>query len=355
MKVIALPASGGALPSQLATLSILPEIPDIVFATSGGNLAAYIAMSCDFNINRMEVVLNSVSTDVFLETWWPSPFKFMPSFVAGYCRGSYYNHGRRYYNMFNDLFVPATIGRREIWTGTTNCKNAKSQIFCNRSQQDCKLKTKYYDPNEYCANTPIYLDYNIDKISKATLASCSIQSIVPPVELDGIMYSDGGATFASPLTPMSSILRKCKKVQITYVNCCDIEAVGSLCLNTMGSYIRDVTSRMVSSMTFSDRGTGIELVRKGNYANFHRIDFGCCSDILGDIENFRKGIDRSMLEIFPCDYLSIDYSNYCPKTAVNILYTDRRKFKCRLWYSGNRSFEEEYPDIRDNCKCTKYG
>lgn len=353
MKVIALPASGGALPSQLAVLSTLPEISDIIFATSGGNLAAYIGMSTDFNIHGMELVLDCVTTDVFLNTWWPSPFEFMPSWVAGYKRGSYYRHGDRFYPTFNHLFVPATVGRKEIWTGTTNCSNAKAQIFCNVSPDKAILKTKYYDPAEYCSTNPIYLNYDINMIAKATLASCSIQSIVPPVNINDVMYSDGGATFASPLTPMSSILRKCKRVHIDYINSCDIEAVGSLCLNTMGSYIRDVTSKMVTSMTLNDRGTGIELVRKGNYSNFHRIDFGCCcSDLLPEIYKFRKSIDRSMLEIFPCKYYSIDYSNYCARTAKEILWKDRSNFKCRLWYSGNRKFEDEYPDFCDKCKCS---
>lgn len=348
MRITVLPVSGGGFCSQLSILSCLPEHPKIMMATSGGNLAAYIGMAADFDEYHICRLLGCIKTEMFLKNWWPTPFKFLPSWIAGYGRGAYYNHGSGVCEIYNKIFNSSTIGRSEIWTGVTDCSLAKAQIFCNRPQESCSVDIKNY-PNEYYTSPLVHLNGCIDDIATVCLASCAIPSIIPPVNFKSHQYSDGGSTFASPLTPMSCLLCNKEKIHIDYINSFDIEAPGTLCLNTIESYIRDATTKMIQSMTLADRANGINLVAGNQKSKLKRVDFGCCQGVLPDIYKFRKHCKRSMVEIFPCTYMAIDYSNYNPEEAKKIFWTDRSKFKCRLWYVGDKDFNEEYPDTVGEC------
>src|SRR5205085_2014709 len=207
MKCTVLPVSGEAFVAQLALLSIVPKVNKVIFASSGGNIASYIGLASDFNVYSMERVLRSIDSSMLLKSWWPSPFSFMPSWLAGYSRGSYYDRGTGFESLFQTLFTPDTIGGREIWSGTTSCNTSKCQLFCNKRESDVTIRTSEFTYDEFNTLPLRYLDNNISDVSGITLASASIPTLVPPVIFNGENYVDGGATYASPLTPMSPVLR----------------------------------------------------------------------------------------------------------------------------------------------------
>lgn len=337
VKICALPCSGQGFVSQLALMSIIPktDIPKIFFSCSGGCISSYIALAADYDICGMERVLRMINSSMFLRSWWPSPMSFLPSYLAGYSRGSWYDRGSGFEPMFQTLFTPDLIGRKEIWTATTCCSNSKNQLFCNLDESKVKLGVNNFTLNEFNTLPLRYLNRNISDISAITLASASIPSFVPPVIFYGENYCDGGATYASPLTPMSPILRSYNKLHITYVNSFDVINSAPLCLQNMGTLIKTTTTEMIHSMILQDRSIGLEIVRKGsNKLNY--FEFCCSEEILNDLYSFRKRINRSLLELYPIKYYTIELDNYNFEEAKKILYLDRKQFKCRFWWTGNK-------------------
>lgn len=356
MKLTVLPVSGGAFPSQLAELSILGKHRGILLASSGGNISAYIAMAADYNPAAIERILRCLNSNMMMSSWWPKPLEWMPSYIPGYARGSYYGPGSGVSSLFHSIFTPKTIHQQEIWTGTTNCKNSQCQLFCNRKKEDVKIKMKYFRREEYNTLTPKYMNGDLDMCAQVSLASASIPGLVPPVKIGDYTYADGGSTYSSPLTPMIPVLRHYRTLHIDYVNSFDVEAKGELCLNTMSTLIRTVTSEMIHSMILNDRATGIQLIRSCD-GKLRRVDFCCCPIFLECVEDFRKRCTRSMLEIFPCEYRKVELEKYSCDKAIEIFHLDRTNFKCRFWYISDEDFETIYNSRfgrcreKDQCAC----
>ncbi len=339
MRIAVLPVSGGGFVSQLSLLSIHPDVPHTFLCSSGGNISAYIALAADYQPYAIERILNCMDSQMLLKSWWPTPIDFLPSWLAGYSRGSYYNHGYGVEDMFQSIFTKSSIARKEIWTGTTNCELCKCQLFCNRSRNTTQLNINNFTLNEFNTLPLKYLKGNISDIATITLASASIPSLVPPMTFNAVKYCDGGATYASPLTPMSPIFRPYKKLHIDYINSFDVIAANPLLSTTMGTLIKTTTSEMIHSMILQDRSNGIELVRK-EVEHLNYFEFCCSEELLKELTIFRKTLRRSFLEMYPIEYYNIDMSNYRPEDAVKILHTDRKQFRCRFWWNGSRTFDE---------------
>ncbi len=337
VKICISPASGAGLVSQLALLSLIPKknIPDVYLSCSGGNISTYIALASDYNICAMERILRMLHSSMFLKSWWPVPLTFIPSFYAGYSRGSWYDRGSGFEPLFQNLFTPDLIGRKEIWTATTSCSTSKSQLFCNLGQSDVSLNVDQFTLNEFNTLPLRYLNCNISDISAITLASASIPSFVPPVIFHGENYCDGGASYASPLTPMSPILRGYKNLHLTYINSFDVINSSPLCSQNMGTLIKTTTTEMIHSMILQDRSIGLEIVRKGS-DKLNYFEFCCSEEVLNDLYAFRHRVNRSLLELYPTKYYAIELDNYSFEAAKKILYLDRKEFKCRFWWVGNK-------------------
>ena len=57
-----------------------------------------------------------------------------------------------------------------------------------------------------------------------------------------------------------------------------------------------------------------------------------------------------MLEIYPDKYYEIDICNYEFEKAREILYLDRKCFRCRLWWIGDQSISDMcFQDHIGNC------
>jgi len=355
MRFTVLPVSGGAFPSQLAELSILGKKDDIFLSSSGGNIAAYICLSADYNPYAMERLLKQIHSSMFLSNWWPYPLTFLASYVPGYFRGSSFNEGSGAVPFYSKNFTEQTIQSKEIWTGTTRCDNSRSQLFCNLSKEKSKLKSKYFRREEYNTMPLKYLDGNIKDIATISLASASIPGLVPPVKYEKMQLIDGGASYSSPLTPLIPVLRHYEEIHIDYVNSFDVEAPASLCHDNISTLVRTVTSEMIHSMIVNDRATAIQLIRSCD-DKMRFISFSCCPEFLKCVEKFRLECNRTMLEIFPCKYFTVELDNYKSKDATKILWLDRINFRVRFWYISETDFGELYKEQLlmcqdDQCGC----
>jgi len=320
MRIYVIPSSGGRFPNQLAILcqiyNIVPT-PELILATSGGNLCSYIALAGDFTPEGIQRVCTMISSKLFSSPWWPKYLNFIPSWIIGTFKGSIYKQGKGSAELMSKIFTNYNISRIEICTGTTERSTGKHQIFSNKSESQSIFKNSKIDNNLLNCNDLKYTDGDIKIISKVCTASASIPVYVPDKKIMDKYYIDGGTTYWSPLTPLADCidnLYKTEALHIDYINGSDIESnfktenyfnIVQNTDNTLG--------RVIKSLAIQDRLSGIELIRKSNYRNRYKIMYSsgkCNASILKDIENSRKYGFRSFLELYTTEDLEIDITHF---------------------------------------------
>jgi predicted acylesterase/phospholipase RssA len=201
MYIFILPISGGGLVSQLAGLQYLCESnikPNISLASSGGNVAAFIASASNWKWAGIERISREFTNDLFVSQW--SNISMLSS-VIGWFQASRYNEGKNITGFLNKYFTEETIMNDEIWTGTYNKDQKRTCLFCNKKNSILDISHIDFDLTQ--STLPIFAHGNINLISKYGTASASIPSLVPPQKIMGSLYEDGGVSSSSPLTVMS--------------------------------------------------------------------------------------------------------------------------------------------------------
>jgi predicted acylesterase/phospholipase RssA len=229
MEAMVLPVSGGGFPAQLGLIQALLDggysPPHLVLASSGGNVAAYVAAMAGWNVNAISRVSKSLTQDLFIRNWIPFPLHHL----FGFFQGSLYRHGNGADSLLSTYSTQSSIQRTEIWTGCYNSLRKKAHFFCNRSADSTLLDHSYVDEDLMQCLPPTYLDGDMARISTVGMASASIPTIVPPVMIDGEPYVDGGLLYASPLTALQDALLEASdrqyggRLHLTYVNSFDLQ------------------------------------------------------------------------------------------------------------------------------------
>jgi len=340
MYVLVLPISGGGFTAQLSAIQLLSrrEIEyDIVLAASGGNVAAYIAMAADWKENGIERISQMVSSEMFTSRWLPPP---LPSTLYGFFCGSIYNKGCGCEDIFNEIYSGISIKNTEIWTGTFNSTQSRPCFFCNKSKDESILNRKKMNLGIIECMNPIYLDGDINVIAKATMASASIPTYVPPVNIEGENYSDGGLYFASPLTVMQDAIcerseKTDSKLHIIYITGRDI----SEC-TTKGNDGNLITcgwnsvAEMIRGHLLCERLSAFEMLRKDKP---HFVAFPATEDNLKEyirITKDRSLCSRSVIEIYPIVSNEINIGSFDAYDVSKSMEKARKNMGCRLWWVG---------------------
>lgn len=216
MKIYVIPVSGGAFPVQIGIIKLLAKAtknpqtqkglrPDLVLSSSGGNVAAYIAMMSDWNDIGISRNCNLIDSSLFGESWTPS---FFPTWLVFPLTKSIFRNGQGVRNLFEYIFTPKSIQTTEIWTGAYNTVDQRATMFCNKSMKDSLIKDVGDDTFIYDSDMCNYLNGDVTEISKACYASASIPFLTPGVKIGDKVYVDGGCAYASPMIPLSPLLRE---------------------------------------------------------------------------------------------------------------------------------------------------
>jgi hypothetical protein len=361
MKVWVFPVSGGSFPKQLGLLDELIEQntnhtnygdkPDVSLASSGGNVSVYTALAGDYSIDGIERISRMLNSNLFLSSWWPGPVDFLPSWTIGFFRGAAYNHGYGVDTIFNQIFTNQTIGREEIWTGTTNMDVSRAQLFCNRSKDKSVLNMKNFDPPLVGCTPPIYLDSNVDKIAQVSIASASIPTVVPEQEVDGMPLYDGGVLYASPLTPLQNVIQGQREgLHIIYFSSFDMDSEcppGSE-VYTMSQIGTTTFDEIIRGLCVKDRLTGVELIKSFGVVKTKSVivdnrarERDCIEkdDIivngkLSDMLALSKNSYSSLLELYPIgnENDSLNLASFTGEDVVALLEKTRKHYGVRLWY-----------------------
>jgi len=334
-KTLVLPVSGGSFPVQLAILCQLFDInyhPDITLGSSGGNVCSYVSLAGNWTSYGVIRISKMINSNMFVSSWMPPDFDFLPSRILGYFRGSFYDSGSGTNSFFTNFFTKQTVMRDEIWTGTVNRKLQKSQLFCNTSQEKSKLDISNFCPNISASLDPIYLSGDLYKISGACSASASIPIYVPEKIVDNVSYVDGGVMYASPLSTLKNCLGKC---HIIYVSSFDTEngkAVGFDGYTDIAQVGKTTFSEMSQSLCYQDRLAGIELVKKNKpckYKTIEKLNAEKLKEVIKKTEKYKY----SMIELFPLgDICPLDLASFSGSDVISMMeQVTKDGFGARIW------------------------
>lgn len=233
LEVYILPVSGGGFPAQLQQLiyyadekqiatnttdengNYLEYTPDICLGTSGGNVSSYIGLSGNWTEGGIKRVVKTLNSDMFSQTWWPGPMGFMPTWILGIFEGAVFKPGYGPSHLLKAFSDSRSIQEVEIWTGTFNKTQKRSSFFCNKKLEDSYISSTTYSPFLFKTMPLVYMEGDIDFISKVAVASASVPILFKPVEIEGEEYIDGGVTYSSPLTVMQEEIYNIMKGVIT--------------------------------------------------------------------------------------------------------------------------------------------
>lgn len=336
---------------QLASLQLIAAAssqerqwrPNVTLASSGGNVCAYITSAADWDYNRMEYIATMVTPSMFMSEWLPvTPL----SPIAGFFQGSVYNRGSGVSSLFHDLFTETSIKKHEVWTGTYDKTERKSRLFCNLSARETCLPMDHLNVGSAQCLDSYYMDGDISLIAKVSVASASIPTIVPPQNILGGMYQDGGVAMASPLTMMQDpISRRARSdergrgssLHIMYINSMDVSSPrnpddAARFRNIIGNS-QDTVSDMVRAQTVVDRSVALGLIARSRRHTMY-LDFKWHISNIEKLVTFLRAdhVAGSVTEVYPIQPIEIDIINFTPEDVTSAMTRARLGCRARFWW-----------------------
>lgn len=356
MYVVVLPVSGGGFVSQLAILQHLCEshiVPDLTLASSGGNVAAYIAAAADWKWPAIERIARELSQDLFVSPWNSI---LALSRIIGYFKGTFYNKGSGVNNFLSEYFTSSTVTKYEIWTGTYNKNQQKARVFCNRSQKDSIMDISCIDHDLTQSMIPIFADGDIELIAKAGTASASIPALIPPQEIYNEHYIDGAVAGASPLTVMQEpILKHIRdngtSLHIIYINSVDLSKSSQAPIHNVLDTLKQATQDIVRSQTVIDRLSAYELLRC-HPGTMNKEEFPCTYENMERLKRIQSKIKYSMVEICPNETHDINLIGFSGEDVITAIREAYKNCKCRFWWlcPDDTICHDDICQLIDSCK-----
>jgi len=316
-------------------------IPDIVMGGSGGNVAAYIAACAGWTEEGMRRVARELEPKIFAQRHYSLLPHSLSALISAlvFKRAMFKQAEReRCVAFFESFLNPEICKKVEIWTGTVNRTLRRAQMFCNRSEREALLRGRVATESLLGCLPPIYTDGDVSKIAKAALASASIPTIVPAVEIDGEEYNDCGCAFADPLIPMQDRLDSLAgdgPLHITLISGYDTERNdASRRVSSLYEEGMDALSSIQTSMALQSRLCALEFVRSGQGGALMFREGVCDAVVLRDLHAQRTNGDmrRSLLEMYPSVDNHVEITNFTPVDIEKAVERARRNYRYRIWW-----------------------
>ena len=341
------PISGGGFISQLGLLceiydanklnSYTKYSPDLILASSGGNIVSYIGLAADWAPNSIKRIVSDLKSEMFIKSWLPNELSFIPTWIIGSFKGSIYKKGYGCYELFNYLFTEDTISRTEIWTGTYDITNNKAQFFCNLSKDSSFIKSI----NESLFNSmPLkYCDSDIKYIADTCIASASIPMFVENKNIKNISYCDGGMMYASPLNSMSSEICKIvsnKKLRLIYFSSYDIETYTSKLKTYEDDFenFKKTLRQIIHTSCILDRNSAIDILYKicnsSKITYLHKINLN--TRTLADTLQYLNTFLHYVIVLYPKTSQIIPIVNFTNEELLEKLNLSRQDYGAHIWY-----------------------
>jgi predicted acylesterase/phospholipase RssA len=357
MYILVLPVSGGGFVSQLAILQHLCESkfnPKLTLASSGGNVAAYVATAANWKWPAIERIARELSHDLFARPWNTVASLSM---IIGYFKGDVYNKGSGVHDFLSRYFTSASIMKHEIWTGTYNKNRHRARLFCNCSEESSIMDVSCIDHNLTQSMKPVFANGNIEIIAQAGIASASIPAIVPAQQIMGEDYTDGGVAGASPLTIMREPIIKYirdndSSMHIVYVNSVDLSDPNVKQIHNVLDTWRQATNDLVRSQTVIDRLSGYNLLRYYP-GDMNMEEFICNYENMERVKQIQSRVKYSMIEIYPTKKIIIEIVNFNGDDVISAVHDAYNNCRCRLWWLSpvDGIYDPKIHELLSACKC----
>lgn len=343
LRTLAMPISGRLFVNQIWLAMVLISVgykPDIILGTSGGCITGVLLLLCGVNSVRDRAsycifkkkvweILALLDSKWYLSEWSSN---LLVSRVIGMQQGSLFDRGYGE-SLINDIEVDLNC-QPEMWIGTRDRTQAKHQLFCTRSRASSTLKM----------NGAIYANGDVQLITKASIASCAVPTIVPGIRIGESIYCDGGLTHASPLGPCASAYQERSSsssqeeshpYHVVYISParynnkddpCTQEIEDDDVWNQLASSTAGITGR---SLHIPDRNNGIRMVGPNPKKT---VGQGKCA--LQRALQTQECSERSFIEITPCDPVHLNFITMKRGEAVVALESvyGSDEFTVRHWY-----------------------
>lgn len=338
MKLLILPISGPKFVNQIAAILHLSEInfvPDVTFSSSGGNVTAYLCSAANWQRHKILKLCYTLNSGLFVKKWCYSDGI---AFIIGFFRGTVYNKGEGAKKWLEEMFDQETIQKDEIWTGTYNKKLQKPCLFTNKNKSNFIEGECFYTGINQCM--PLcYTSGDIDLLSKSIMASACIPGVVPEQYIDGEPYSDGGVYSASPIVLLSEPFLKYfhkkekegEKLNLIYIS--PSSSYDSNCneyINMLDN-MKQASDNFVKSNAILDKVMAYNMITKKNRI-IMESEFLCTLGNMQRVNKLWEIVDRSMLEIYPTEVISVSLSNFSGEDVYETVNYSYNCLKCKFWW-----------------------
>jgi predicted acylesterase/phospholipase RssA len=299
MIVYTLPVSGGSFPFQIRALIELSEEgwkPDVLFATSGGNVSAYLGLTANFEAPALRRLLKEINSDLFIQRNADTPS--LDAFTR-FFKGCLYNPSTKLGHLLQKYHNQDTIQRYEIWTGTYNRSTQKALFCCNCSEQ--RSRYQHYTPNHTLFQTEdlTFLQGSLDSITKIILASASIPVYLPPQKFQGADLVDGGIAYASPLPIFASSLSEEEELILFYCNGVNLADQDNFHNNNIIDNVRLTTTEMSKFNICRDRQLAYQTVFGFAQVPYQELSLSTLPALLSYLR--QKKVARALIEFYPLE------------------------------------------------------
>jgi predicted acylesterase/phospholipase RssA len=329
MRICVCPVSGGSFCVQCAMLYDIYNNDyshDVYMGSSGGAVSIFTLLSGCCNPNGIYKVMNCVDAKYIFKNW--SYLPFVPSWMAGYSRGTFFNLSPYYTENMSKIVTGTMLKDKEFWIGAADIDMGKATIFCTRANRTTRI-----DPISSKFNTK-YLDGNLNKILKSIISSATIPFLIPDTEIDGKAYVDGGLRASSPLTYLYKHISKDISIHLDYLSPSDVE-VPIYSLQSRSGNLTDKfkwsLQEVVRTLSLKDRQCAIKLCK--GYSNIPPDREGRCDEcVLTHILNSRDSYFRTNLELYPIERHEVDLLSLTSSKVKCQMKKVSNNYSYRLWY-----------------------
>ena len=336
MNLLILPASGGAVLSQIVAIQHLCEIgykPDLILGSSGGSITAYISAAADFSRTHVERITRELKSDYFVKPWHCMA---MIGAIIGFFNGNAFSIGDGGETFLKTYFNENTITKYQIITGAYNKDLQKFRLFFNCSKEESIINCDDIDHHITQSLPPKYASGNISEIAVASAASASIPGLVEPQIIDGHAYTDGASCGSSPLTLMQGQFLKYiqsdpEYFHINYINSKDLSKPNILPSHNLFDTWKQAVNDLIKSQTLIDRLVAYELLLSKGLP-IKKLSFPCDYKHMLMIKKKRSTIKYSLLEIYPKECHEINITNFTSEDIVNTLDKLYDQCHCNFWW-----------------------
>jgi predicted acylesterase/phospholipase RssA len=334
MRVLVLPVSGGRFPVQLVFLRKLIEYkyrPDLILATSGGNICSYIALASNFDLRSFQVLIEAIDSEFLIKE--RSSFGIL-SRLIGFFKGSLYLASEKTLEFLKKIFLeikdPKEIKNFEIWSGVYNIKKQKSQFFCNRNREESILSSLF--PSNFTKIYPVldpkYLDGDLERISKTIISSAALPGYIEKQEIDEQEYLDGGVSCASPLTYLFDLLEEnFKELEIVYLNSLDNHKENNVFTksNIIENW-KQAADDLMRSMIAIDKSQALRMFKKKSKLVIKEFSHQELPEAL----KLSSSQERSFLEIYPLAYKELQIGKFSNEEIIESIKKTEENFMIRM-------------------------